>query len=288
MEIGVGSGRFIEEIAQKHPEWDVLGIDRAPGSVVRTFRRIHGAGLENVRILKADARFVLRDVLSRHSIDALYINFPDPWPRRKHRDRRLLQLPLLRLLSSRLTSGGRILLTSDHPEFFDFACGNAHASGLYRVDPGDPPPEALETKYARKWKERDLRIFHAALVKVDEVGGFPTEVTIVDDMYHAVLTGDLPEISGFEPLDFSFRGGIVVIRDVFKALDEPGYAFFVHVEESGLSQEIIIEARQGHSGTVVAVKRFGEPLQTRGVRHAVRIVSGWLEAQGMAMLHRKY
>lgn len=287
-EIGVGSGRFIEALATKHPEWNVLGIDRAPDSVVRTFRRLHAARLENARVIRADARFVLRDVIPQHGLHALYINFPDPWPRRKHRGRRLLQTPMLRLLSTRLTPGGRIFLTSDHPEFFEFACGNARASGLYRVEPGEPPPAALETKYALKWKERALDIYHAALEKVSEAEEVQIELEIVDDMYHAVLTGDLPDLSGFETQDFSFRNGTVVIREIYQALGKPGYAFLVHVEESGLSQEIIIEAREGRNGTVVGVKRFGEPLQTRGVRHAVRVVSGWLQDYGMALLHRKY
>lgn len=287
-EIGVGSGRFIEALSQKHPDWNVLGIDRAPDSVVRTFRRLHHAGIENARVMRADAHFVLREVIPRHGLHVLYINFPDPWPRRKHHGRRLLQMPLLRLLSSRLAPAGRISLTSDHPEFFEFACGNARASGLYSVEPGKPPAEALETKYALKWKERDLSIYHAALVKVDEVDEVNSELEIVDEMYHAVLTGNLPDLSEFETLNFSFRNGSVVIRDVYRSLGEPGYAFLVHVEESGLSQEIIVEARQGRNGIVVGVKRFGEPLQTRGVRHAVRVISGWLQDQGMALLHRKY
>lgn len=288
VEIGVGSGRFIEAIAGKYEYWNVLGIDRAPDSVVRTFRRLHRAGIENARVMKADARFVIRDVIPRHGLHSLYINFPDPWPRRKHWSRRLLQPPLLRLLSSRLSDDGRILLTSDHPEFFEFVCDNARASGLYRVEPGEPPPESLETKYARKWKERDIDIHHAALVKTGEADDFEIEVEVVDQMYHAVLTGELPDLSGFERRDYSFRNGAVVIRDVFRALNEPGYAFLIHVEESGLSQEIVVEARKGRSGYVVGVKRFGEPLQTRGVRYAVRFVADFLREMGMDMLHEKY
>lgn len=287
-EIGIGSGRFMEAIAENHPEWNVLGIDRAPDSVVRTFRRLFAAGIENTRIMKADAHFVLRDIVPRHGLRIVFVNFPDPWPRRKHRRRRLLQMPLLRMLSSRLDDGGRILLTSDHLEFFQFACDNARASGLYRIERGDPPPETLETKYARKWMRRDIDIHHAAFVKVAEDDTFEIEVETVDEMYHAVLTGDLPDLSGFEKLNHSFRDGAVVIRDVYRALDGPGYAFLAHVEESGLSQEIVIEAWPGRTGCVVGVKRFGEPLQTRGVRYAVRFVCQWLETQGMTLLHEKY
>lgn len=294
-EIGVGSGQFIEMLSRTHPEWNVLGIDRAPDSVVRTFRRLLRAGSENARVMKADAEFVLRDVVPQRGLHAVYVNFPDPWPRRKHRHRRLLQPPLLELLSTRIEDGGSLFLTSDHREFFDSICSNAGDSGLFRIEERDPPPETLETKYARKWRNREMEIFHAVLTKTsapDEHAcyGEQSAVTIQIDngMHHAVLKGELPDLTGFEKLVFSFSRGTVVVLDAYRAINASGYAFLVHVEEHGLSQEIIIEAREGKNGYVVGVKRFGEPLQTRGLRHAVRSLTEWLEGFGMTVVHRKY
>ncbi len=239
-------------------------------------------------MMKADATFVLRDVVGRHGLQAAYINFPDPWPRRKHRSRRLLQASFLRLLSSRLEGDGCIFLTTDHPAFFAFACENALDSGLFRVEHREPPSEALETKYARKWRERDLDIYHAALIKTGEADDDAIKIESTDTMHHAVLEGELPELASFEEVVFSFRTGTVVIREAYRALDGAGYAFLVHVEEIGLSQEIIVEAREGRNGYVVGVKRFGEPLQTSGVGHAVRSLTEWLEERGMTVVHRKY
>ena len=287
-EIGVGSGQFIEAISRRHPEWNVLGIDRAPDSVVRTFRRLRRAGTEHARVMRADATFVLRDVIPRRGLHALYVNFPDPWPRRKHQDRRLLQPGLLRLISTRLEKDGVIYLTSDHPDFFTFACTNALETGLYRIEEGVAPSESLETKYAHKWMDRDLDIFHAALIKTGEAEDSEPRIELVDGMHHAVLEGELPDLTGFQKIIFSFRTGTVVVLDAYRMLDGSGYAFLVHVEEMGLNQEIIIEAREGKNGYVLGVKRFGEPLQTRGLRHAVRCLTEWMEGQGMTIVHRKY
>jgi len=294
-EIGVGSGQFIERLSESHPEWNVLGIDRAPDSIVRTFRRLQNAGAENARLMKADATFVLRDVIPRHGLHAIYVNFPDPWPRRKHRDRRLLQAPLLELISIRLEDGGKLFLTSDHPEFFAQVCANAADSGLFRIEERDPPPETLETKYARKWRNQELDIFHAELIKTCEADensghddGQAVTIEIEKGMHHAVLKGELPDLSEFQKLIFSFRRSTIVVLEAYRPLDASGYAFLVHVEERGLSQEVIIEARQGKNGYVVGLKRFGEPLQTRGIRHAVRCLTEWLEGHGMTVIHRKY
>lgn len=287
-EIGVGSGQFMEALSKRHPEWNVLGIDRAPDSVVRTFRRLRRAGTEHARVMMADATFVLRDVIPRHGLQALYINFPDPWPRRKHQDRRLLQSSLLRLISTRLEGDGRVYLTSDHPGFFTFACTNASETGFFRVEEGDAPAESLETKYAHKWKDRDLEIFHAALIKTGEAEDHGPNIELVDGMHHAVLHGELPDLTGFEKVIFSFRTGTVVVLEAYRTLDGSGYAFLVHVEEMGLNQEIIVETRPGKNGYVLGIKRFGEPLQTRGLRHAVRCLTEWMESQGMTVIHRKY
>ena len=287
-EIGVGSGRFLESLAANHPGSNVLGIERAPQSVARTYRRIHTCGLSNARLIKADAVFVIRNVIPSEELEEVYVNFPDPWPRRKHRQRRLLNQGFLELLASRLKPGGRLLLTTDHPGYFEFVRENARATALYAEAVGKPPADVLETKYALKWANRELEIYHAVFTRTGPTASFDVDVEIGEDMHHAVLAGEIPQISEFERRTFPFRGGVAVVLDAYRELDGSGLAFLVHVEESDLSQDIVIELRRGKNGLVLGVKRFGEPLHTRGVGEAVRSMAEWLQDQGMAVIHRKY
>ncbi len=291
VEIGVGSGGFIADLSARHPEANVLGVDRAPQSIARSYRRLRDSPRPNARLMKADARFVIRNVLPAGVLQRVYVNYPDPWPRRKHRDRRLLQRPFLRLLATRLACDGRILVTTDHREYFNFALTNA--DGLFAVDTGEPPEEVLATKWAKKGEEH----YHAALVpraSVPRAGARPAayraeaNVAFVDEMYHAVLDGELPDIQTFEKQTVSVRDGVSVVLDCYRTLDGRGLAFLVHVEEKHLSQEVIVEAREGKNGYVVALKRFGEPLHTRGLADSVRYVAEWLEECGMTIIHRKF
>lgn len=284
VEIGVGSGGFIDDLAGRYPEINVLGVDRAPQSIARSFRRLRSSSREHARLITADARFVIRNVLPKGGIQRAYVNYPDPWPRRKHQHRRLLQKPFLRLLASRLPDDGKVLVTTDHEGYFDFVLKNA--ADLYDVRTGDPPPEVLATKWARKGESA----YHAALSPRPniELEAFEVDVELTKQMYHAVLQGELPPLGPLEKHAIQHRHGTAVLMEAYRMLEVEGFAFLVRVEEHALSQEVIVEVREGKNGWVVGLKRFGEPLHTRGVGEAVRHVAEWLEAKGMTIIHRKY
>ncbi|MEX0601388.1 MAG: tRNA (guanine-N7)-methyltransferase, partial [Rhodothermales bacterium] len=100
--------------------------------------------------------------------------------------------------------------------------------------------------------------------------------------------GSLPDFAPFERRTFTYRDGVVVLMDAYRPLSGTGVVFLVHVEEKGLTQEVLVEVREGKEGFVVALRRFGEPLHTRGLRAAVRVITEWLVEQGMDIIHRKY
>ena len=284
VEIGVGSGRFMEYLARRRPDLNVLGIDRAPQSIARTFRRLQRREIRNARLLKGDADWFVRNVLPCEALHRVYVNFPDPWPRKKHLGRRLLQKSFLRSLSSRLTPEGDVLVTTDHDAYFDFVVRNAEAAGCFDVDLPRPPCEVLETKWARKAAVHR----HAALRLKHPASPLKRDVELEEAMYHAVVTGNLPDLTAFEKRTFRHGRGVAVLMEVYRPLAGRGFIFLVHVEEDGLRQDVIVDVREGKQGFVVALRRFGEPLHTRGLSTAVRLITEWLADQGMTILHTKY
>ncbi len=289
VEIGVGNGSFIANLARAHPEVNVLGVDRAPQSIARSYRRVRDGDAENIRLIKADAFFVIGTLLAPGAARRVYVNYPDPWPRRKHRERRLLRRPFFELVRRQLGADGDLLLTTDHREYFEYAL--AQAEGLFHIHFPSPPAEILETK----WAKRGAQYHHAVLEPIGPqngraVGGDDTNfhIQILDEMYHAVLEGELPELHSFEKQVFKHRHGTTVVLDAYRMLDGDGMAFLVHVQERHLSQEVIIEAKEGKQGYLVTLKRFGEPMHTRAVGESVRHIVEWLEAAGMRVVHRKY
>lgn len=106
LEIGFGDGRFTAELARSRPDWLVLGAEVSAASVLRALRRMRREGLANVRLYHGQGPFALRNLVLPGTLDQVIVNFPDPWPKKRHQERRLLREAFFRRLSTRLKPGG--------------------------------------------------------------------------------------------------------------------------------------------------------------------------------------
>jgi tRNA (guanine-N7-)-methyltransferase len=113
IEIGFGAGEALLAFAQRHPETDCLGIEVHPPGVGRLLHNVDLLGLKNVRVSMHDAVEVLGRQLPASSIDLIHIFFPDPWPKKRHHKRRLIQTGFADLLARVLRAGGTLRLATD-------------------------------------------------------------------------------------------------------------------------------------------------------------------------------
>ena len=116
MEIGAGTGDVSIDLARRHPENNHLVVEVYPGGVAQLLRRCERHGLENVRVLMQDAAAVMARCPER-SLDKIMIFFPDPWPKKRHHKRRLLQLPFLSSVAAKLAPGGRVYVATDDASY---------------------------------------------------------------------------------------------------------------------------------------------------------------------------
>ncbi|GAA6733243.1 tRNA (guanosine(46)-N7)-methyltransferase TrmB [Thermus oshimai] len=281
VEVGFGDGRFTALYAKLHPERLVLGAEVSSGSVVRALRRFQREGVENVRIYHGEGAFALRNLVPPRSVLEVIVNFPDPWPKKRHQENRLLQRGFFRKLSTRLVEGGRLLLTTDHEEYFRFALEEALSTGLYRVETPPPPPLHLTTKYAEKWKGEGRPFFHAVFTKEAEDHA-PWPPLRRYPMAHALLEGPLPEHLPLSKTVLPLEGGVAVLLKALK--DEEGFYVLAHVEEEDLTQDLLLEVRRSAHGVYAGVSRFGHPLITEGVKGAVRGLVERLKALGLRVV----
>lgn len=117
LEIGFGMGETTARIAEAHPQHDYLGIEVHTPGVGGLLKEIAEHQLGNVRIIQHDAVEVLRDMIPLSSLAGIHVFFPDPWPKKRHRKRRLLQPPLVRALAERLTANGYLHCATDWQEY---------------------------------------------------------------------------------------------------------------------------------------------------------------------------
>ena len=117
LEIGFGMGEATAAIAQAHPENDYLGLEVHTPGVGALLKRIAELGLSNVRLIQHDAVEVLQHMIAPATLGGVHIFFPDPWPKKRHHKRRLIQAPLLALLVSRMKPGATLHLATDWEDY---------------------------------------------------------------------------------------------------------------------------------------------------------------------------
>jgi len=153
VEIGFGMGETTARIAAENPGTDFLAIEvHAPG-VGSLLRQVDAGELANVRIIQHDAVDVLRDMIPPDSLAAIHVFFPDPWPKKRHHKRRLLQPDFVELAATRLAPGGLLHVATDWQEYADHVLAVLSASARLRntVQGFAPrPAHRPETKFERR------------------------------------------------------------------------------------------------------------------------------------------
>lgn len=117
VEIGFGMGRTTAEIAQAHPQNNYLGVEVHTPGVGSLLKEIQVRNLSNVRIVQHDAVEVLNHMIADHSLAGIHIYFPDPWPKKRHHKRRLIQPDFVALLAQKLAPGGYLHCATDWEEY---------------------------------------------------------------------------------------------------------------------------------------------------------------------------
>jgi len=165
VEIGFGDGTALLDMANAHPTWGYIGVEVYRPGVGNLLRRLADTELSNVRIAVDDAVDVLSRRIPRESLDEVLILFPDPWPKKRHHKRRLVQSSFVDLVVSRLRTGGRLRIATDSGDYAQHIadvvgdeprfCLVAYADDL-TSRPNDRPP----TKYEQRGTELGNRVWH--------------------------------------------------------------------------------------------------------------------------------
>lgn len=153
LEIGFGMGETTLKIAQARPEDNFLGVEVFPAGVGALLKRIDDNAVNNIRIIQHDAVEVVRDMILPATLAGVHIYFPDPWPKKRHHKRRLIQPPFIELLASRLAPGGYIHCATDWEHYAEQMLEVLSASELldnkhdgFAPRPGYRPQTKFETR----------------------------------------------------------------------------------------------------------------------------------------------
>lgn len=165
VEIGSGKARFVIESARAAPSHDFLGLELSLSYYRICRERVARAQLPNARVLRADARRFVEAALAPGSVHTFHIYFPDPWPKKRQRKRRLLDGVFLEILASRLEPGGLVRIATDHSGYRSLIEPILESvSGLERrAWDGDEAP--VPTHYELKYRAEGRTIWKFLLAK---------------------------------------------------------------------------------------------------------------------------
>lgn len=158
VEIGSGKGRFLLKMAAELPEISFLAVERAGKYHRLVCEKAGRRGLENVRLLRTTAEDLFFRLLPPLSVDALYVLFSDPWPKKRHHKRRLFTPEVTEAMVSCLKPGAPLLVKSDHPGYATVIEGVLHQTqGLEVTDPDQAfsglPLTGFESKYVTEGRQ---------------------------------------------------------------------------------------------------------------------------------------
>jgi tRNA (guanine-N7-)-methyltransferase len=162
VELGSGDGSFLVDLARSRPDHNFIGVERLLGRIRKMARKARRAQLTNLRGIRIESSYFLKYLLPAHSVSALHIYFPDPWPKRKHRRHRLINECFPALAHQALAASGTVYVRTDDRNYFEQMTNVFAGSPLFHST--DTPAElaALRTDFERDFHARGIGTSRAA------------------------------------------------------------------------------------------------------------------------------
>ena len=162
VELGTGKGDFITQLAEKNPEINFLGLEMEREVILKAARKIQEKNLKNVRLALFDINKI-SEIFAENEIDRIFINFCDPWPKKRHAKRRLTHINFLEMYKKILKNGGEIHFKTDNRGLFDFSLEQFELANLNVRDVNfdlhaNEPPENIRTEYENKFSALGSKI----------------------------------------------------------------------------------------------------------------------------------
>ena len=168
VELGMGKGDFITQLAERNPDKNFVGLEMEKEVVLKAARKVSEKNLTNIRLAVFDINNIA-EIFAEHEIDRLYINFCDPWPKKRHAKRRLTYIKFLEMYRKILKIGGEIHFKTDNRGLFDFSLEQFAEIGFEVRDVtfdlhANEPADNIRTEYENKFSAQGFKINRCVVI----------------------------------------------------------------------------------------------------------------------------
>lgn len=288
VEIGFGYGHTLRHLTKLHPDANIVGFEVSNECLVKAEKAIGRGDLPNVRVVFSRAETALHHLFTPGSIDALYINFPDPWFKARHERRRLIQRDTLDAMVNRMKPGAPLFLATDITAYAEMSAelladtpglSNQFSTPWVNHWRDDLLPRAVTKYEARGLQEgRDCYYFY---YRRNTTPALHVPVIEEKTMPHLVITTPLTldEMRAqFAPFTINSDSGALHANVHFVFLGDRSLLFEVFVNEPSIDQRvaIVLIHHEEHDEYTLRLGQIGNPRPTDGMHLAVRGIGDWL------------
>lgn len=291
MEIGFGRANHLIHLGKLYPEANLIGIEISQPSLRKASKKVKSNQLAHVRVLDGSAPVILQANVVEAALDELHINFPDPWYKEGHHQRRLINPRFLALAASRVKAGGLLFVATDHPSYqpvvTDCLVNSPHFDSrlatTYTLDPGERFQTKYEQKALREGRVPFYYLFQRNTVAVANANqlAIPKEL----EMPHAIINSPqtLQAIkTTFAPFHAVEQSAEINIhfKGVYEAAERPMLLVETYISQQPQNQRIgLVIVERPNNEYLIKLHDMGFPRSTSGAHFAVRQLANWLTSQ---------
>jgi tRNA (guanine-N7-)-methyltransferase len=284
LEIGFGYGAFLLHLARQNPNANIIGIEIANKCLTAVETAIERQKIMNIRVIHSTAETALHHLFQTSTINQVHINFPDPWFKKRHDHRRLMQRDTLDVIVNRLQPGGTFNLATDIIEYAAMSAELLAATpGLENTLPTlwvSSMPGRVTTKYEGRAR-RDGRNCYYFTYRRNHLP--PLEIPVVRElaMPHVVFETPLTfdqMLAPFEVSEHKIGGTYINFLNGYRSKN--ALLFEVYIKEPTIDQHValIVVNRENAGEYTLKLATLGHPRPTPGIHHAAAILGDWLVA----------
>lgn len=291
LEIGFGNGQFLLGLAASRPDHNLIGLEISRPSLQKAATKIASRQLTNVRLLSGAAHYSLWALFRPGQIQAVYINFPDPWPKKGHHHRRLLNDSFLQLLAARLPAGASLHIATDIAEYAQVIAETLTQSPYFESRLPTPyvtqDSNRLRTKYEQLALAAGRTCHYFTWQRNQTPAGEPFPLPPEFPMPHAVLACPLPLAAirdQFAPFVQQDEQTIIRFAALYQASHDETLLVDTFVQEEPYSQRVALTIRPRPAGEIIiTVHELGFPRPTAGLHQAIGYLAHWLTSLNPAI-----
>ena len=284
VEIGFGSGEFLENMAREMQDFNFVGFEMSLTSLWKAQKRFFRSGLSNVKVILGDGRFCLRELFPPNSVRKVVTNFPCPWSKKKHEKRRIIVESFFQTLGNVLEFGGEFEIATDERWYAEEVVRKVRKLWYLEVSRFSLNPERkFRTRYEMKWLSEGRKI-HA--ISVRKVGNFEVERLLEgeESMPHRLVKkaeADVNRLEGLKNRVFKEGKKLFVIKEIFRKSDGNDRVIKVIAKDGEIQQSYFVDILDKGDRYLVKLDETTIPYRTPSVKFSVfRIAEEMMKKMG--------